>query len=55
MTDTDLAFEEALRFHDPDWSPPQVSTFMRGQRAELVDIEPVVPGQPVILDDEGDD
>lgn len=56
MADTDPALEQALALLDPSWTPPETSEFMRRQRAELVDIEPSVPGQPVVLDgDEEDD
>lgn len=36
MADTDRALEEALALHDPTWSPPDTSEWMRRQRAELV-------------------
>ena len=50
MADLDSALDVALRLHDPKWSPPDTSEFMRRARAELVDIEPLGPE-----DDEADE
>lgn len=50
MADLDTALDEALKRHDPTFYPPDTSAFMRRQRAELVDIEPLGPD-----DDEADE
>jgi hypothetical protein len=56
MAHTDPALEAALALLDPGWTPPDTSEWMRQQHAaELVDIEPDRPGQPVVLDDDEDD
>lgn len=41
MVDEDVALAEALAHHNPAWSAPDESAWMRRQRAELVDIEPL--------------